>query len=104
MRFIKVPAALLLDPRQASGSDIHAADLSDLLGRFGIDLIAGPSEVLVIADARRCFYPPALCGLGYDLRRLLFLRASRQEGLQSAVVQCLACPAVGAVPANPECA
>lgn len=40
VRFIKVPAALLLDPKQASGSDIHAADLSDLLGRFGIDLIA----------------------------------------------------------------
>jgi cyclic-di-GMP phosphodiesterase TipF (flagellum assembly factor) len=38
--FIKVPAALLLDQRQASVSDIHASDLSDLLGRFGIDLIA----------------------------------------------------------------
>jgi cyclic-di-GMP phosphodiesterase TipF (flagellum assembly factor) len=40
VRFIKVPAALLLDQRQASTSDIHASDLSDLLGRFGIDLIA----------------------------------------------------------------
>jgi cyclic-di-GMP phosphodiesterase TipF (flagellum assembly factor) len=40
VRFIKVPAALLLDPKQASTSDIHASDLSDLLGRFGIDLIA----------------------------------------------------------------
>ncbi|OAF16228.1 EAL domain-containing protein [Bradyrhizobium neotropicale] len=40
VRFIKVPAALLLDPRQASASDIHPSDLSDLLGRFGIDLIA----------------------------------------------------------------
>jgi cyclic-di-GMP phosphodiesterase TipF (flagellum assembly factor) len=40
VRFIKVPAALLLDPRQASSSDIHPSDLSDLLGRFGIDLIA----------------------------------------------------------------
>lgn len=40
VRFIKVPAALLLDPRQTSSSDIHPADLSDLLGRFGIDLIA----------------------------------------------------------------
>jgi cyclic-di-GMP phosphodiesterase TipF (flagellum assembly factor) len=40
VRFIKVPAALLLDPRQASTSDIHPSDLSDLLGRFGIDLIA----------------------------------------------------------------
>jgi cyclic-di-GMP phosphodiesterase TipF (flagellum assembly factor) len=40
VRFIKVPAALLLDPRQNSASDIHPSDLSDLLGRFGIDLIA----------------------------------------------------------------
>jgi cyclic-di-GMP phosphodiesterase TipF (flagellum assembly factor) len=40
VRFIKVPAALLLDQRQSSASDIHPSDLSDLLGRFGIDLIA----------------------------------------------------------------
>jgi cyclic-di-GMP phosphodiesterase TipF (flagellum assembly factor) len=40
VRFIKVPAALLLDPKQTSSSDIHPSDLSDLLGRFGIDLIA----------------------------------------------------------------
>lgn len=44
VRFVKVPAALLLDPKQASLSDIHAADLSDLLGRFGIDLIADRIE------------------------------------------------------------
>src|SRR5450432_113006 len=40
VRFIKVPAALLLDQGQTSASDIHPSDLSDLLGRFGIDLIA----------------------------------------------------------------
>jgi cyclic-di-GMP phosphodiesterase TipF (flagellum assembly factor) len=40
VRYIKVPAALLLDPKQNSSSDIHPSDLSDLLGRFGIDLIA----------------------------------------------------------------
>ena len=40
VRFIKVPAALLLDTRQSATSDIHPSDLSDLLGRFGIDLIA----------------------------------------------------------------
>lgn len=40
VRFIKVPASLLLDPKQTSTSDIHPADISDLLGRFGIDLIA----------------------------------------------------------------
>jgi cyclic-di-GMP phosphodiesterase TipF (flagellum assembly factor) len=40
VRFIKVPASLLLDPKQMSASDIHPSDMSDLLGRFGIDLIA----------------------------------------------------------------
>ena len=40
VRFIKVPATLLLDQRQTTTSDIHPSDLSDLLGRFGIDLIA----------------------------------------------------------------
>jgi cyclic-di-GMP phosphodiesterase TipF (flagellum assembly factor) len=40
VRYIKVPAALLLDPKQSAASDIHPTDLSDLLGRFGIDLIA----------------------------------------------------------------
>ncbi|MBR1218686.1 EAL domain-containing protein [Bradyrhizobium sp. U87765 SZCCT0131] len=40
VRFIKVPASLLLDQKQMSASDIHPADLSDLLGRFGIELVA----------------------------------------------------------------
>lgn len=40
VKFIKVPAAMLLDQKQLSSADIHAADLSDLLGRYGIDLVA----------------------------------------------------------------
>jgi cyclic-di-GMP phosphodiesterase TipF (flagellum assembly factor) len=40
VRYVKVPAAFLLGHAAASGADIHAADLSDLLGRFGISLIA----------------------------------------------------------------
>jgi len=40
VRFMKVPANLLLDQKQLSSTDIHAADLSNLLGRFGIDLVA----------------------------------------------------------------
>ncbi|MEA2877972.1 MAG: cyclic-di-GMP phosphodiesterase, flagellum assembly factor TipF [Hyphomicrobiales bacterium] len=52
-RFIKVPAALLLS-RTAAAGDIHPADLSDLLGRFGIDLIAerieGESTVVDLLD------------------------------------------------------
>ncbi|MBI3701909.1 MAG: EAL domain-containing protein [Afipia sp.] len=40
VKFIKIPAAMLLDQKQLSSTDIHAADLSDLLARFGIDLVA----------------------------------------------------------------
>ena len=40
IRYVKVGAAFLLGDASSAGSDIHAADLSDLLGRFGISLIA----------------------------------------------------------------
>ena len=39
-RFLKVPASLLLNRAAAGIGDIHPADLSDLLARSGIDLIA----------------------------------------------------------------
>ena len=39
-RFIKAPSALLLNRVGSSTTNIHPADFSDLLGRFGIDLIA----------------------------------------------------------------
>ena len=44
-----MPGNLLLNPKEAA-SDIHPADLSDLLGRFGIDLIAEKieSEAMVV--------------------------------------------------------
>ncbi len=43
-RFIKIPAGLLLNRAGSATTDIHPADLSDLLGRFGIDLIADKIE------------------------------------------------------------
>jgi cyclic-di-GMP phosphodiesterase, flagellum assembly factor TipF len=43
-RFVKVPAILLLARAATTASDIHPADFSDLLGRFGIDLIAEKIE------------------------------------------------------------
>jgi cyclic-di-GMP phosphodiesterase TipF (flagellum assembly factor) len=48
-RYVKIPGNLLLNPKEAA-SDIHPADLSDLLGRFGIDLIAEKieSEAMVV--------------------------------------------------------
>lgn len=39
-RFIKVPAALLLNPAIGAKSDIHPGDFADLLARSGVDLIA----------------------------------------------------------------
>ncbi|WP_210208616.1 EAL domain-containing protein, partial [Rhodoplanes roseus] len=39
-RFVKVPASLLLSRHAAPATDIHPADLSGLLGRYGIELIA----------------------------------------------------------------
>jgi len=39
-RFVKAPATLLFNRIGAISTDIHPADFSDLLGRFGIDLIA----------------------------------------------------------------
>ena len=43
-RFLKVPAALLLDRTAGGSADIHAADLSSLLTRFGVELIAEKIE------------------------------------------------------------
>ena len=77
-RFIKVPASLLLNRVGAASTDIHPADLSDLLGRFGIDLIAerieGESTVVDLLDYDVRF------GQGY-----LFAppRPVRAEALQS---------------------
>jgi cyclic-di-GMP phosphodiesterase, flagellum assembly factor TipF len=42
-RFVKLPASLLLN-RGSAAADIHPADFPNLLGRFGIDLIAEKIE------------------------------------------------------------
>lgn len=50
IRFVKVPASLLMS-KAGSAADIHAADLSDLLGRHGISLIAERIEAeAVVVD------------------------------------------------------
>ena len=50
IRFVKIQAALLLN-KAAAPADIHAGDLSDLLGRFGISLIAERIETeAVVVD------------------------------------------------------
>jgi len=43
-RFVKAPSSLLLNRTAAPNSDIHPADFSNLLGRYGIDLIAEKIE------------------------------------------------------------
>ena len=44
VRFLKVPAELMLSPEQQETGHIHPADLSDMLGRYGIDLVADHIE------------------------------------------------------------
>jgi cyclic-di-GMP phosphodiesterase TipF (flagellum assembly factor) len=79
VRYVKVPAPLLLSGDPLSASDIHPADLSDLLGRFGISLIADTIEAETqVVDL-----------LDYDLRfgqGTLFSppRPVRAEALQTA--------------------
>ncbi len=43
-KFIKIPAELLLSSSEDTGAQIHPADLSDLLGRNGITLVAEKIE------------------------------------------------------------
>ena len=49
-RFVKVPGNAAARSARTATTDIHPADLSDLLGRFGIDLIAEKieSEAMVV--------------------------------------------------------
>ncbi len=78
IRFIKVPGALLLNRGEGQATDIHAADLSDLLGRFGVSLIAEKIEAeAMVVDL-----------LDYDVRfgqGMLFSppRPVRADALQS---------------------
>ncbi len=92
-RFVKAPAALLFNRVGAMSTDIHPADFSDLLGRFGIDLIAerveGEGTVVDLLD--------------YDVRfgqGMLFSppRPVRAEALQA--VGGDAAPATPPPPAN----
>lgn len=72
VRFIKVPASLLLAAHDTASADIHPVDLSDLLGRFGIDLIAerieGERAVVDLLDydvrfgQGSCSQRPVRCG------------------------------------------
>ena len=50
VRFMKVPGELMVARGTETGSQIHPADLADLLARFGIDLVAEriESESLVV--------------------------------------------------------
>ncbi len=94
-RFVKAPAALLFNRVGVVSTDIHPADFSDLLGRFGIDLIADHIESeSTVVDL-----------LDYDVRfgqGILFSppRPVRAEALQGVSDTARESPFAQALPAN----
>jgi cyclic-di-GMP phosphodiesterase, flagellum assembly factor TipF len=90
-RFVKAPAALLFNRATAASTDIHPADLSDLLGRFGIDLIAEHIESeSTVVDL-----------LDYDVRFGQGLLFSPPRPVRAEALQGLAGEAAAAVAATP---
>ena len=94
-RFVKAPSALLFNRVSTAATDIHPADFSDLLGRFGIDLIAERIESeSTVVDL-----------LDYDVRfgqGFLFSppRPVRAEALQGAAETAARDTALAAAPAG----
>jgi hypothetical protein len=85
-----------------AGSLVELLSLAEGAGAWTLALLlgkqaCGESKVLVVADGQYCFYPPAACKLGIDLRRTLVIRPKRRESTLAALVQSLRCPAVGTV-------
>jgi cyclic-di-GMP phosphodiesterase TipF (flagellum assembly factor) len=98
-RFIKASAALLLNRVGAASTDIHPADFSDLLGRFGIDLVAERIESeSTVVDL-----------LDYDVRfgqGFLFSppRPVRAEALQGGMGEATKAPPAAPAAIKPEAA
>ncbi|HMN51619.1 MAG TPA: EAL domain-containing protein [Xanthobacteraceae bacterium] len=82
VRFLKIPGEFILARAPQTGAQVHPADLADLLGRYGIDLIAEKIEteatVVDLLDYDLCF------GQGY-----LFAppRAVRAEVLKGEIAE-----------------
>jgi cyclic-di-GMP phosphodiesterase TipF (flagellum assembly factor) len=90
-RFVKAPAALLFNRATAASTDIHPADLSDLLGRFGIDLVAEHIESeSTVVDL-----------LDYDVRFGQGFLFSPPRPVRAEALQGLAGEAAAPVPAAP---
>lgn len=91
VRFIKVPASLLLDQKQTSASDIHPADMPDLLGRFGIDLIVERIEeeraVVDLLDYNVRFGQGFLFAVPRPLRQDTAESAAGPDEVRAAVVK-----------------
>lgn len=59
VRFLKIPGEVILARAPQTGAQVHPADLADMLGRYGIDLIAEKVEteamVVDLLDYDLCF-------------------------------------------------
>jgi protein ImuA len=92
----------LPDGGLSAGSLVELLSAAEGAGAWTLALVLGKQacgerKILVVADERRCFYPPAACKLGIDLRRTLVIRPRERASSLAALVQSLRCAAVGAV-------
>jgi protein ImuA len=94
-------AEALPDRQIAAGSLVELLSVAEGAGTWTLALImakhaCGEKKALVIADAPRCFYPPAAARLGVDLSRTIVIRPKLQPQALAALVQSLRSSAVGA--------
>ena len=85
----------------STGSLVELLSTAEGAGAWTLAMLMGKQacaerKIFVVADAERCFYPPAASRLGIDLRRTLVIRAKQREHVLAALVQSLRCAAVGA--------
>ncbi|MBM3997287.1 MAG: hypothetical protein FJ303_24530 [Planctomycetes bacterium] len=73
-------------------SGAGAWTLALLLARYA----CGDRKTLLIADAERCFYPPATCRFGFDPEHMIIVRPRTSSQALLALAQALRCPVIGA--------
>lgn len=92
---------LFPDGGLAAGSLVELLPRSPGAGAWTLALVlaryaCGERKTLLIADAERCFYPPAARAFGLDPERTIIVRPRQASDALLALAQALRCSAIGA--------